>query len=506
MIKIPSSPEDKLKELNELRKTREHNLSELRKSNLAKLQEQRKLDEIKSQDAVLETKIRSELDSSEALLEKATITEYNNLKKDVMDSFFKIKNTGKEKIRNKILFEMVYEALWVDDEVKQNDVKSVYEAFIDTIEFMKDSCPNSFDKRLNGVTNARVLESINTIVNETYDDVMVRYNKIMENARNANAYDEKLLDKLQFNMTDEEESKMDEKLKDAGKDQIVNLVKKKVLSVVQDEKKRAEKRAEVFSELDDALIDEDEEPTDDVGSDEEPSTDTDDVTEEPNDDVPVEPENEEEPEGDVEMGESFEFDGEEDVEEAGLNSFWKNLQKKKKRREDYKKKKEAEKKSGVQVSVEKRELTDDEKKKIKEMSGKIKDGFKEQIKNKKNKSVLKKKVQESVLRDLNRMGAVSIFESLNMVNHGFASLEIAKGAVENGNYVIEAAIPETVATIAMIQSLTQYTTMETLNTLNICNLTTMEATNLRNTLTKKATESRKVKHYDDIPLSLSGKL
>ena len=160
---------------------------------------------------------------------------------------------GKAMLWNKILFEMTYDACWIDAPVKAQLIKPLYETFSSTIDFINTTCPKSF--KGHGAT--RLLEAMDAIVTEAAKKASKRIAKECKDDPNSDP------DHINFNLNDEEEEKFNEDLQDLGKDDIAEKVKDKVLTVIQDEKDANKKKAEAMKELDDAKKEDDEDDDED---------------------------------------------------------------------------------------------------------------------------------------------------------------------------------------------------------------------------------------------------
>lgn len=183
---------------------------------------------------------------------------------------------GKAMLWNKILFEMTYDACWIDNPVKAQLIKPLYETFSSTIDFINTTCPKSF--KGHGAT--RLLEAMDAIVTEAAKKASKRIAKECKDDPNSDP------DHINFNLNDEEEEKFNEDLQDLGKDDIAEKVKDKVLTVIQDEKDANKKKAEAMKELDDAKKedDEDEDEDDDTVEDDDMDESDDDDSEDDEDD------------------------------------------------------------------------------------------------------------------------------------------------------------------------------------------------------------------------------
>lgn len=181
---------------------------------------------------------------------------------------------GKTMLWNKILFEMTYDACWIDAPVKAQLIKPLYETFSSTIDFIQTTCPKSF--KGHGAT--RLLEAMDAIVTEAAKKASKRIAKECKDDPNSDP------DHINFNLNDEEEEKFNEDLQDLGKDDIAEKVKDKVLTVIQDEKDANKKKAEAMKELDDAKKEDDEDDEDDDTIEDDDMDESDDDSEDDEDD------------------------------------------------------------------------------------------------------------------------------------------------------------------------------------------------------------------------------
>lgn len=226
-------------------------------ANLAALKEQqRKTAESKARLIALEQEDQTAIDNANAAIAMESFAEKaapELVKARAIDTLGKFKNTGKEKLWNKAIFEIVYESLWVDDDVKASEVRPMFETFCDTVSFIKSVVPDSFSRGRTPI-KTKLDAAINDTVQHAYDRTEV----LFEAACDQGTINDKVCDRLKFNLSDDEEADFDKKLDDLGKSEIVNLVKKKVIHVIQDEQKAADKKASIFQDLDDAATPDDE--------------------------------------------------------------------------------------------------------------------------------------------------------------------------------------------------------------------------------------------------------
>lgn len=160
---------------------------------------------------------------------------------------------GMDYVRNKVLGEIIYESYWLDEPVKEATVDQISDSIGKVLSYVEENfdsskVPESKQTKLMRNVN----EAIESIVKEAVD-------RLITEAKEANdAFTE-------FDLTDEEESKLDDKLCDLGKDEIVEVIKNKVAQVVQDEKEKGTEKAKMFDEIEQATqqTDESEDNSDD---------------------------------------------------------------------------------------------------------------------------------------------------------------------------------------------------------------------------------------------------
>jgi hypothetical protein len=199
--------------------------------------------------------------AKEQRLEKLQETTFAaNRRHDMMALESRLFQEGRQVLWNKILFETVYEANWVDDSVKQQIIQPMYETFESTMGFLKKTIPGAFTKN-----PTRLLEAMDTIVTETAKKAAKRITE------EAGADVGSQPDRIPFNINQDEEDEFDKSLADLSTDEIADKVKAKVLTVVQDEKKAARTKADTMKEIDDAKKDDDDDPDTDDGTSEDES-------------------------------------------------------------------------------------------------------------------------------------------------------------------------------------------------------------------------------------------
>ena len=164
-----------------------------------------------------------------------------------------IKNLAKIKIQkellessvnetyNQVLFEIVYESFWQDDEVKENsDILAMYETFND----VKNMVNEMYE-----LQDTQMLQNIRNVVTEVCKKATDRIINELDES------DDLPLDskEINFSLNDSEDAELEDNLSELGKDEIADLVKSKVLTVIQDEQRAAQQKAEIFQEMDEKM-------------------------------------------------------------------------------------------------------------------------------------------------------------------------------------------------------------------------------------------------------------
>lgn len=181
---------------------------------------------------------------------------------------------GKKMLWNKVLFETAYDACWIDAPLKERLMQPLYETFESTVNFVHEVCPKAFSDK----PGTRLLEAMNSIITEAAKKASKRIAKECSNDPNSDP------DRINFDLNDEEEEKLNQDLQDLGKDDIADKVKDKVLTVIQDEKAAGKKKAETMKELDEAKKDDEDDDDDDDSDDEDDEDDDSDDTDDDKDD------------------------------------------------------------------------------------------------------------------------------------------------------------------------------------------------------------------------------
>lgn len=185
-------------------------------------------------------------------MESRRVSEMNRVGMATLEQ--RLLTEGRRSLQNKFLFEMCYTAHWADDVVKRNTVREMYEAFNDVLDTVDEVVPQvkqSMDASM-------FLYAVNQVLEATCKKAVARITK--------EASGEVDPSKISFDLTPEEEMELDQKLSELGKDEIVELVRDKVLTVIQDEKDAGKEKDEMFRQLREECEDEedDSDPDDEL--------------------------------------------------------------------------------------------------------------------------------------------------------------------------------------------------------------------------------------------------
>ena len=258
------NPNEKLENMISLansRREKRNSILESIKADEKAAEDKKKLDEIdkKEEEKKVTESVINELTGrrNESRKNQALIALENRLLK-----------SGFESTYNSILFEMAYKGMWIDDSIKTSDtIHSMYETFLDIKTELDKTFPNA-------VTESTLITNLK---NDVMSVVKKAVNRIVTEARDckgATSCEE--LDEIEFNLNKEEDDELTD-LTSLTSDQIGELVKNKVLAVVQDEEKSGKAKADMFEEMDKIIKDtstNEPDTTEDETSTEEPEEDT----------------------------------------------------------------------------------------------------------------------------------------------------------------------------------------------------------------------------------------
>lgn len=229
---------------------------------LQKLVEQKRIRE-NSRAALLENHKAQEVAKNEkAILENQDIHQAREA--TLLESQNNLMNHHKKQVRNQklallesrlieegmastmeaVLFDYVIESSWIDnmDHMSKSEYDTALESYREIVEIVESVATKQKPSKL--------MESVEKMVRKV---VTERAKAIVDNIReDCDDLDGSDIDGISFALNDEDLSGLDQDLTDLGKEQLVSMVKSKVLSVVQDEKEASAKKAELIAELDQA--------------------------------------------------------------------------------------------------------------------------------------------------------------------------------------------------------------------------------------------------------------
>lgn len=146
---------------------------------------------------------------------------------------------GKAILFKDILFEAFYRCLYIDDDFKaekEDHIRAVVEGYVDM--------NGGYAMLENAIKRSKIpfLKNVKALCEATSNKVARR--KVTE----AKDGDVDIPD-IKFELNDDEKDEFDYEKGKLGIDQLANLVKKKVLTVVKDDKKRQQQETELYSEI-----------------------------------------------------------------------------------------------------------------------------------------------------------------------------------------------------------------------------------------------------------------
>lgn len=158
----------------------------------------------------------------------------------------RLEREGFDETLNQVIFEMVYNACWIDDAVKEGMIGHMYDTYNTVIEHLDTILkPVAAYKDSLFIKNAKecIMEACKRSAGKITEDT----------ASTALTIDD--INQVHFFMNDEDADMLDDDLSDLGKEEIEDMVKQKVLTVIQDEKNAGKQKADMFKEMDDTLRD-----------------------------------------------------------------------------------------------------------------------------------------------------------------------------------------------------------------------------------------------------------
>lgn len=150
---------------------------------------------------------------------------------------------GKDVILKDILFELFYKSLVMDEyflEENANTLKSLTDTYVD------DNGGFGLLESAISTTNSNLLKKIKSICESTANTVCKRKLEQYHQCKDPSC--------LEFDINDEEKAKLEYDKDTIDIEKISELVKNKVLTVIQDEKNREEEESKIVAEIEEDLI------------------------------------------------------------------------------------------------------------------------------------------------------------------------------------------------------------------------------------------------------------
>lgn len=153
-----------------------------------------------------------------------------------------LSKNGKKKVLKRILTEMYIDSLYLDDDFKLDN----FNAIADIVEnYLDNNGGYTIIENAYRQTGSHLIKKIMDICEETSKKVTKRITE--------EAIKEKNHEMLSFDLTNEEVKEFDYAKSEIGLDQISNIIRDKVLSVVKDEQEREAKHAQLMEDIESEL-------------------------------------------------------------------------------------------------------------------------------------------------------------------------------------------------------------------------------------------------------------
>ena len=235
----PNKKLDEMIALNNSRREKRNSILESIKADAKAADEKKKLDEV--------DKMEEEKKVTESAINNLTNRRTESRKNQSLVALEnRLLKKGFETTYNSVLFEMAYKGMWIDNDAMTTDnIHSMFETFMDI--------KNDLDKTFPNPVNESIL--ITNLKNDVMSVVKKAVNRIITEAKDCKSASScEDLDSIDFNLNKEEDDELTDLTK-LTSDQIGELIKNKVLAVVQDEEKSGKAKADMFEEMDKAIKD-----------------------------------------------------------------------------------------------------------------------------------------------------------------------------------------------------------------------------------------------------------
>lgn len=245
------SPDDRIGELARQKANRAAALESLRMSRVTSTERTKMSALLESQDA----EANASIDRKDKLNSIAEKKRCESAKRESLMLESKLVKEGTEICFETAIFSMTYNALPYPDDVKESlDVLEMSELVFAMYESVLKTCKEA-NKGCKG-KDSKLVENIKLACEATAKKAAKRLTKCTE--------EDPMMKKIDFTLTDEEADELDINIKDLGVEQIEELIKQKVVKVVEDEQKAGEQKAKTLDEINSA-IDQAKEPAGDAG-------------------------------------------------------------------------------------------------------------------------------------------------------------------------------------------------------------------------------------------------
>lgn len=163
---------------------------------------------------------------------------------------------GCEELFNMAIFEMTYNAFWLEDSMKEAATESLYTTFTETLE--------TLDKlgieKVSVLNESKFMKNLKDKVKDTADKASKRITKAAKETYHCKPEE---VDSIDFSLSDAEDEELTNDLSELGKEEIEDLVKQKVLKVVNDEQQANKELKAMLDDIDRSVKDAEAEMADD---------------------------------------------------------------------------------------------------------------------------------------------------------------------------------------------------------------------------------------------------
>lgn len=234
----PISADEQLRKLVEQKKNRKIMLNAALENYNSSIEAHKQEIILEKEDAKLSAE--SELTESASALVNRQKNITKNKKMAMLES--RLMKEGLSTTMDAVMFDYILESSWIDAPKTKSEYQSMFESYKEMEEIIESVAEKNKPSKL-----------MVAVENLVRDVVTKRIKHIVTEAtEKKDMLEPEDIDSISFELTDSDRMELDHDLTDLGKDQIVDLVKSKVLSVVQDEKDASDKKMELIAELDQA--------------------------------------------------------------------------------------------------------------------------------------------------------------------------------------------------------------------------------------------------------------